>query len=72
MLNVDQNFATLSNNRIKPSMFADHFSKKPGSVNYQIYIQINRPPPSGLIEDTAPRVSEYGYGDINLPGEVLF
>ena len=45
LLNSDQNFATLSNNHTKPPMFSDYFSKNPGSVNYQIYIQIYRFPP---------------------------
>ena len=36
LLNVDKKFATLSKNRIKPPMFADRFSKPPGSVNYHI------------------------------------
>ena len=44
LLNADQNFATIPNNCIKPPMFADRFSKKPGSVNYQIYIKMHPPP----------------------------
>ena len=42
LLNADQNFASISNNRIKPPMVENCFSNNHGSVNYQIYIQMYR------------------------------